>query len=787
MIVEKHVSTAGLQQKVFLLYLSSRGIVQSVLHRTIPDSSKPALIRLLVVVTVTMHGSLSSAVHAHDVLGSDRIDPGAELRSANPTLNDTLSQEPVEGPSLAAPMSSTDLEYRLPTLSDPPAPARGGIEKLPAGDGDTLKRLPATIQNLWSTDLDTDIKIDGPGTEPPTRDEQRHHETPVQPLDPPDQPLPPVFMPPSDNGSVESVESASTDPSPSPPQAQVALPRAYRPPTVVVDLEPIPWSSWWRSSVGHTSLLNTPTTPVSLQQLMNLSVRNSPVVELAQLGGVADCSAARSKVDEMLLGVAQHYWQTYQWRVIVMVRQRLYHDAEEVRDQVKNLIGGLDSQLMVRVESEARQRWASLGDAQLALRKAQNRLVGAVSLPRWEQELELLPQDGPFRGPCRLNEAAELRNAFARRPELQGAMRRIQAASYQHPVARNRVVPALRPAFRNPIGVCSDTTPIPAQYFMSPEIESICDRIKLDVKNAIIRLTGSYEAMRRYAEAAHPAAREVATLRSRWGDLSGSDRDLPGYFRDLLEAQARLADIEQHFITAQTSYSTAILELRRANGTIIDHCSYRVAGAGAPSPTAQPDTLPSAAQPNHGGASATPTLEAPARALPNAKPQPASESILQAPRERLELEPQPVQAPSQRVPSSPRPRDLIPRGLGSPMPDHIPDQTRPTSQPAAPQSPYADRVPSGEMPMPRGAVMIPGGGAGDSNHFLPPPTGALDRRQTFSPADWGRAAPVVPPPQPQRQQHASPWGRLPAGELPMPTGERLIPADPALQLWHSNG
>ena len=497
---------------------------------------------------------------------------------------------------------------RLPAvISQPPAPV-DGVEVFRSGSGETFERLPPAIENLPipSRDQDSIIRAPGGTADPRSESSFGSSNAPASP-DPGRLPapirfrapelhlmdtpvttfdgdmsgaLPPAFMVPMQAGPSppESVDEFLPQMYHPPFDVQAGtVPRAYVPPPILQYSEVAQWTPWWDEPLGRVSLLNSPTIRVNLQELMNLSLRNSPVVHAAREAmQCGDCGRSKARVDAMLYAVAQGYWETYRLRGVVVVRERLYQDALDICRQLKVIVGN-DDDLTVLAVSSARERLANLAAAHQALRKSQNKLASVVSIPNWEQELEMLPMDSPYCRPYRIDEAAELHNALSRRSELQGLMRSIQATSYRHPVGhRDMSHSKSRPLRR--YRSSNSVAPIQVHSFVSPELEEISDKIKLEVKNAIVRIVGSYETMRRFSHAAQASAQEVATLQARCDACSGSTNDLPLLIRDLLDAQSRLANIEQRFVSAQANYSAAILELRRANGTIIDRCTFHRGG-----------------------------------------------------------------------------------------------------------------------------------------------------------------------------------------------------------------
>lgn len=759
---------------------------------------------------------------------------------APPTIANPLrNQDQLADPNEAEFPVARDSVQRLPlVISEPPKPTYG-IEEMPSGDGQKIERLPPTIQNLWNPGDDGVLPTPSRDKDKPSDKFKRRsrpspsdlspelvpapQETPYReaPLHLSDEPagipvppyneLPQSFPSPSDTHAPTAKSTVPSEPLSEflpptyhPPGHTVtgSVPRAYIPPQVSQTAKVV-WAPWWDRFVGQACLLDAPTVPVNLQQLMNLSLRHSPTIELARIDVMFDCGTSKSKVDERLLQVAESYWQTYRCRGDVIVQERLYHDALEVHQQLRKLVGDGDQDLMILAESTARRRLAKLATAHAALRDAQNLLTQFVSIPGWEQERELLPQDKPFCRPYQVNEAVEIRNALGRRPEIRGATRRIRSASIHHGVIHQRVAPQWMP-----LHCAMPQTTIPVSYESpigaggSTEIEVIADQVKLDVKNAIVRIASTYELMHRYSNSAQAAAQEVVMLQSKCEELTGSDKKIALFFRDLLDAQEQLAKTEHDFLAAHTNYSAAILELRRANGSIIDQCSFktarRVGGPGISNPSAaavpQPRQVnwqptrgvepPNGPTPQHAGSRHT--IPEPHRSSPFSI-QPSTQSQMTSTVEDFQS-PQESLDPSAVVPpfpptSTPREYSTQPNGTFEPSPSRPIDiESKPNtpnpaslwSDPPVQRQPVIQDTPQRDLTIPREEDNRANG----DQYQLPTP--ADEPFEIDELDDLGPASQIAPPAEKQRPSSRPSWRklpsgnrRLPIGELPMPSGERM--------------
>jgi len=90
----------------------------------------------------------------------------------------------------------------------------------------------------------------------------------------------------------------------------------------------------------------------------------------------------------------------------------------------------------------------------------------------------------------------------------------------------------------------------------------------LDVKNAYINLRGSQAQLRLASDAASEAFHAIAVIHARGWQIPESDRGATVYFQEMLNAQQRLAELEQEYLNASVMHSKAALQLSQATGVL---------------------------------------------------------------------------------------------------------------------------------------------------------------------------------------------------------------------------
>ena len=339
------------------------------------------------------------------------------------------------------------------------------------------------------------------------------------------------------------------------------------------------WQPWWQEDVRSACHLEDPEkVAVTLHQLMSIALHHSPILELIRLDqiplgspspGVSQftlcytgsiCASdglpseaplvfyararttnsgdASVQTSDTLLRIAQAYWNLHRLRGHVSVLQRSLDRALELQQMA--IERGID----IRIDPHAavlattiRQRRASVNAKRIDLKKIQNKLAFLVSVPGWQNEIELMPQDVPCQGLPKVDETHQTDLALLHRHEVQAALAHLNSNAVRRSTMLNAVA--------------------------TQDLELTTDRVRLDVKDAILTLRGNFAQMRLQQEAAIKATRESEALKS----LAASTSVIE--FAAILHAQETRVLAEQRYIDAEVGMTFAALQLRRATGTLL--------------------------------------------------------------------------------------------------------------------------------------------------------------------------------------------------------------------------
>ena len=377
------------------------------------------------------------------------------------------------------------------------------------------------------------------------------------------------------------------------------------------------------------------------------TVYNTSLVVLAKIDtGVAEDEFSR-QLQSHLLEVTRAYWSLYLERVSLVQKQQLFLKAEELyRDlQGRSSVDVVGSQL-IRVEAALTQRKADLVRAEMAIRNAQDRIQALVNDPTLAltPSLELIPTNIPVRHsePFSIDEV--LTTALQQRPEINQSLKQIRAASVRLNMSRNELLPQLDLIAETYVAGLRGNSNIgnawtdqfskgEPSYSIGLQYElPICNRAanarlkrrQLEIRQLQNQFRTTVETLLMEAKV---AAREVRTaereftakyqsmqaaaqltehIQARWAHLPGQERSYGLYLEDLLNAQVAQNQAEYEFAKAETIYNLALMNLKRATGTLLQH-EHVVAGetciAGLPTTILDKDSVSTNATTFDGGMS----------------------------------------------------------------------------------------------------------------------------------------------------------------------------------------
>ena len=337
---------------------------------------------------------------------------------------------------------------------------------------------------------------------------------------------------------------------------------------------------------------------------------NQTRVVLAQLDLKLATNEAREDLESHLVDVTRAYWGLYQARAEWLQRKRLHDRAVELRD-VLQARGDIDSQprQILRSEAAVARRASDLIRVETRIRNLQARLRTLTGDPQLTHQAnwELIPQDVPLALPIALSRRDATITALDNRTDITEAIRKIHAISARVGAARNQVLPRLdlilhshlagldsrrdtlgafgrqfsegRPSYaagllyEMPFGNRAAKARLQRnRWEMSRalnEFQQTTEEAFTDVEVAVRETQTAFAEMAANQKSIEAADREVSYLEQRWKWLPDPNESAVQLIEDLLDAQERLADEEQAFVTAQVGYALSWVQVRKSMGILL--------------------------------------------------------------------------------------------------------------------------------------------------------------------------------------------------------------------------
>ncbi len=349
----------------------------------------------------------------------------------------------------------------------------------------------------------------------------------------------------------------------------------------------------------------------------------------------------RDKLEDHSLQVARAYWDVYRARSIRWQKQKLFDSASVILNMLKarEAVDAVRRQTL-RAEAAVANRRSDILRAAAAVRNAESQLRLLVNDPQLINggRVELIPGEMPTVYPVKVSMRRSLETALCNRPDIAQAVREIRAANVRLGVAQNELLPKLdlvvssymyglegdadvASAFGNQFSVGEPGYSLGVLFevplgnrsaraeFASREAQLRKEMLELratveagmtEVELAVRDVETSYQEMVSKYQSMVAADAEAKYLDRRWRLVPGQDAATPRLLEDLLDAQERLAEEEVGFATTQVNYTFALVQLKRAMGTLMrcmeDGRHQQGWSAAAPAPTHMPPS-PVMAQP----------------------------------------------------------------------------------------------------------------------------------------------------------------------------------------------
>jgi outer membrane protein TolC len=331
---------------------------------------------------------------------------------------------------------------------------------------------------------------------------------------------------------------------------------------------------------------------------------------IAQIDTEVAHQELRDKLEKHSLEVARAYWDVYRARAIHRQKQNLLTSASSILDMLvaREAVDAVRRQVL-RADAAVASRRSEIMRAEATVRNAESRLRLLVNDPKLVNggRVELIPVEMPAACYVDISMRDSLETALCCRPDIASAVREIRTASVRLGVAKTELLPTLDlvvstylaglegdarigTAFGNqfadgepgyslgllfeiPLGNRTARAEFESRHAELRkamfELQSTVATGLTEVEVAVREVETSYHEMIGKYQAMIAAEAESSYLDRRWRLVPGYDAATPYLLEDLLDAQERLADEEAGFVTAQVNYTLALIELKRATGTLM--------------------------------------------------------------------------------------------------------------------------------------------------------------------------------------------------------------------------
>lgn len=339
---------------------------------------------------------------------------------------------------------------------------------------------------------------------------------------------------------------------------------------------------------------------------------NESVLYLADLDSrIAEEEFSR-QAESHLLEIARSYWGLYAARAVYALAVQQAGTVREIRDELKARANAdaLQHQIL-RAESALKDREADLVRTAMAILNAQERLYALVNEEGGWAGVEIIPSspilDRPFKLPDGRSPGTV---AVEHRPEIVQAQLQLRAAAVRLGMNENEVMPTLNlilegrmgglganrafgDAFRDQ-GHVDEAGGLVGLLFEIPlgndaaearltrrrlemrqqfnQLRTAVDTVLLEVRISEREVDVGYRDFVAKSEAARAAREEVEFLVAR-KDIAAMREPTSPYILDLMGAQDRQMDAERALAQSVATYQVAVLNLQRAQGTLLESSS----------------------------------------------------------------------------------------------------------------------------------------------------------------------------------------------------------------------
>ena len=338
-------------------------------------------------------------------------------------------------------------------------------------------------------------------------------------------------------------------------------------------------------------------------------IYNESLICLAELDTKIASDEFSRQLQSHLLEVLRAYWGLYLERANLAQKLQSLKRAADTLGLLKHRqqLDAAPVQIL-RAKAEVASRRSQVIRAQMGVKNAEDRIRALVNDPALGEyeTVELIPTEAPTVTETAVNLTMALTTAATTRPEVNQALRQIQAGCTRLNMSKNEVLPmlnlvtetyvaGLQPnnplnAFNNSLTTGAPGYTVGLQFEMpignrAPQArrerrelelrqlrnqyQTTLNTLQLEVKVAVREIETAMAEMLSQHRAMDASDAELKYLEQRFERLAGEDANASLMLDNLLLAQNRLATNEFNFLTAEVTYNLALWNVKKATGELL--------------------------------------------------------------------------------------------------------------------------------------------------------------------------------------------------------------------------
>ena len=337
---------------------------------------------------------------------------------------------------------------------------------------------------------------------------------------------------------------------------------------------------------------------------------NRSLFVLANIDTQAAQHEFHRELQGQLVEVTRAFWGIYLERASLIQKFRLYEaSAKILKDLEARADIDANQSVILRARAAVAGRRAELVRARTAVKNAETRLRGLVNASELGdgQTTELIPGDTPLRAVYAVDVASNMQIALQSRPEINQAMKEMQAACVRLNMSKHEMLPTLNliaetyvaglrgnyavgKAYSDQFGVGAPSYSVGLQFevpigrrlsqarLTRREIElrqvrnqfrSVTETIKVEVEVATREVETAFKEMLAKQQQIAATTSDAASIANRWEMLPGADGTAAVVLDQLLRAQERQTAAESDFLLAELTYNLALTNLKKSTGELL--------------------------------------------------------------------------------------------------------------------------------------------------------------------------------------------------------------------------